>query len=211
MKVFIVGQPKSGRTTVAQQLGRSLHGIDGADWFYVNTMDWVKNTFRAPNQNEKGHQYIEECHNYLLNRLQINPNLITDNFSESIKAIDKIKISGLNYNLVVDGVLNPRDFCQVFDYNKDMVVFLNRTDNDSDIQDYESIGVSVIRDYCFWLASANLLSKPQWIEYNFKMTGDDSDFVRELGSKNSIYIIKSIGRVISHLINLVGSKNDFSR
>jgi hypothetical protein len=65
--------------------------------------------------------------------------------------------------------------------------------------DHENIGVSVIRDYCFWLSSASLINKSNWLEYNFRIPGEDSEFIKNLGSKNSVFIVKSIKKAISHL------------
>jgi hypothetical protein len=80
-----------------------------------------------------------------------------------------------------------------------MVVFLNRTDNAEEFKDSESIAVSVMRDYCFWMSAASLLPKDRWLEYNFKIPGDDSDFIKKLGSKNSVFLAKSLTKAISHL------------
>jgi hypothetical protein len=82
---------------------------------------------------------------------------------------------------------------------EDFIVFLNRTNNEVDLKDYENIGVSVMRDYCFWLSSANNLDKNNWFEYNFNIPGEESDWVKSLGHKNSVFIVKSINKVISHL------------
>ena len=206
MKIFIVGLPKSGRTTVAQQLVHELiqerFNPRGLKCFYLGAMDWIKNTFRTQSYGETSEQFNEEYHNYLINRLQNNPDIVISNLLESICSLEN-QAQGHKCNWVIDGIVSPRDFCRLFDYNQDVVVFLNRTDSELNAQDYESIGVSVMRDYCFWLASANLLSKPRWIEYNFKIPGEHSDSVKTLGSKNSVFIVKSIDKVIDHLVGLV--------
>lgn len=200
MKVFIVGLPQSGKTTVAQKITSSL----GDNWSCINSIDWVKKTFRNREQNEKLDQYEEEYHYYLISRLRNNPNLIIDNIKETLISLNK---SSLDSNLVIEGIFSPKDFSYLFDYNNDIVVFLNRTDNGSDIKDYEAIGISVMRDYCFWLSSAELLSKKHWLEYNFKMDDNYSDVVKTLGSKNSVYIVKAIDGVIRHLVSYLQEEN----
>lgn len=47
----------------------------------------------------------------------------------------------------------------------------------------------------------------KWIEYNFKMSGEENDFVKELGSKNKVFIIRSLTKVIPHFIEEI--KNIF--
>ena len=87
---------------------------------------------------------------------------------------------------------------------------MNRVDNESDFKDHENIGVSVIRDYCFWMSSAGLIKKTHWLEYNFRVNDDKSDFVKAMGARNSVFIVKSIRRAISHLTESLAEliKND---
>lgn len=187
MKIFIVGLPGSGRTSVAKHLSNQ------ENFRYVDATGWVKSTFRDRNPDEHIQQYNDEYHHYLMHRMKINPNLFINN------AIETIKSHPGNHIFVIDGVNSPRDLAQLFDYNNDFIVFLNRTDSEPDFRDYENVGLSVMRDYCFWLSSAVLLPKERWLEYNFKIPGEDSEFVKPLGSKNSVFIVRSINRVYSHL------------
>jgi hypothetical protein len=50
------------------------------------------------------------------------------------------------------------------------------------------------------MSAAGVLNKDRWLEYNFKIPGEDSDFVKAMGAQNSVFIVKSINKVISHLI-----------
>jgi len=197
MKIFIIGLPQSGKSTVSKQLVLRSSG----EWFHISSAAWLKHTFRAQLPNENDSQFNEEYHSYVINRLKDNPNVIVDNTHDSISSIGKLYDS--KYNWIIDGIFSPRDFCRLFDYNTDVVVFLNRTDGEMDAQDYESIGVSVMRDYCFWLSSANMLPKSRWLEYNFKIPGEKSDSMKVLGSKNTVYIFKSIENVIDHLVDYI--------
>lgn len=190
MKIFVVGMPQSGRTTVTKAL------CQADNYRYIDAHSWVRSTFREKKVGEKPELYEDEFHSWFTNRLKINPQLITDNVQNTINAYGP-EDDKLVY--VIDGILSPRDFTRMFDYNKDMVIFLNRTGNDAEYKDYENIGVSVMRDYCFWLSSADLLPKERWLEYNFSIPGVESDWVKGLGHKNSVFIVKSINRVISHI------------
>jgi hypothetical protein len=188
MNIFIVGMPESGRTTVAKALCQSK------DYRHIHATSWVKSTFRDQKVGEKPQQYHDEYHTWVTNRLKNHPDMIIHNIYDSIDAYDsEVK------NFVIDGIFSPRDFTQAFDYNKDIVIFLNRINNAAEYKDYENIGVSVIKDYCFWLSSADLLPKTRWLEYNFQIPGEESTFVKSLGSKNSVFIVKSINSAIEHI------------
>jgi len=191
MKIFVVGMPKSGRTTVSKALSQI------AGYRRIDASSWVKDSFRDQLADEHDQQYHDELHIWLTNRMKNHPNMIADNVRESIAAYNRHAEDDCIF--VVDGIVSPRDFTNLFDINKDIVVFLNRTNNQEEYKDYESIGVSVMRDYCFWLSSADLIEKNRWFEYNFTIPGDDSNYVKNLGHKNSVFIVRSISKVISHL------------
>lgn len=188
MKIFIVGLPRSGRTTVAKAL------VEAHSYQYIDAMSWVRSTFREINKGEHPHQYEDEYQQYLTKRMNVNPWFVTDHIYEMMK------VEGDEETIfVVDGIASPRDFTTLFDYRQDVVVFLNRTDSDHEFRDHESIGISTIRDYCFWMTAAGLIDKKRWLEYNFRIPGEDSDHIKVMGAQNSVFIVKSIKRVISHL------------
>jgi len=198
MKIFIIGLPKSGRTTVSKALVEA-HGFE-----YIDATSWVRSTYRDRKEGEHPHQYEDEYQAYLTKRMMVNPWFISDHVREMMKVVGKEYT-----NFVIDGIISPKDFSVLFDYREDVAVFLNRTDNEHEYRDHENIGVSVIRDYCFWMSAAGVLSKDRWLEYNFKIPGEDSDFVKAMGAQNSVFITKSINKVIAHLIErLKGSPQD---
>lgn len=191
MKVFLIGMPESGRTTVAQALCQdpSFQFID---------FSWVKGSFRAQLVGEHPEQYHDAYHQWFINRLKDNPSLCSDSALNAIAAYEQGRSPSHHY--VIDGINSPKDFITLFDYNQDFAVFLNRTDHQEvKVKDYENIGVSVIRDYCFWLSSADLLPRDRWLEYNFKMIGGAIDRFRSMGSKNSVFILGTLNRAIDHL------------
>lgn len=189
MNIFLIGLPKSGRTTMAKAITES------GTHKYIDAASWVKATFRERQPKEPLQQYLDEYYSYLAKRLNANPYFVMDNVYDLMKSYEEEKLP-----FIVDGLFSPKDFVHLFDYRADVVVFLNRTDNEGEHhRDQDAIGVSCIRDYCFYLASANLLPRNRWLEYNFKIPGEDTDFVKQLGSKNSVFIVKCLRRAISHL------------
>lgn len=189
MKIFIIGLPKSGRTSISRAVAEA-HGYG-----YIDATSWVRSTYRERKEDEHPHQYEDEYQQYLTKRMMVNPWFITDHVHEMMKVNQNETV------FVIDGVASPKDFSTLFDFRKDIVVFLNRTDNDFEHRDHESIGISVIRDYCFWMSAAGVLSKDRWLEYNFKVPGEDSDYVKQMGAQNSVFIVKSINKVLDHLVD----------
>lgn len=194
MKIFIVGIPYSGRTTVSKAL------LEGEKYQYIDASSWIKNTFRDQKAGEHIQQYLESYHEYLTKRIQANPLFAIENVLDSIKAY-----KDHNNVFIIDGVNSPKDFIHLFDVNKDIVVFLNRIDNSEEFKDSEIIAVSVIRDYCVWMATAGLLQPHRWLEYNFKIPGDNTESlpIKKMGAKNSVFLSKSIANTISHLTQML--------
>ena len=190
MKVFILGFPKSGKTTIAKHIS----SLD--EFVYIDASSWIKLTFRNKFQDEKDESYHEQYHHFLAARTKAAPLFCVNNVLDIIKTTGKHKF-------IIDGIFSPKDLVHLFDVNEDIIVFLNRTDNDESFKDSDNIAVSVMRDYCYWLSSAGLLEKKRWIEYNFKIPGEKSDIIKELGSKNTVFIAKSIDKVMSHLKELI--------
>lgn len=185
MKIFIIGLPKSGRTTVAHAVAAHLQA------YHIDAMSWIKAAFRGQQQGEHVQHYEDSYDHFLSIRRLANPSLTINHVKDLLKDHEQDKV------VVIDGISSPKDFAELFDYKQDIVIFLNRTGSDIEFKDHENIGVSVMRDYCFWMASAGLLPKNRWLEFNFKIPGEAGDFVKELGSKNSVFIVRGIDKVIS--------------
>lgn len=187
MKIFIMGLPKSGRTTVA----RSLSEMN--DFFYIDASIPAKRLFM--DKFPEGKLRDDDYHDLIIDTLKVN--------RFYIDIVSGITAAYPNEIPVIDGIFSVKDFSYLFDPANDIVVFLNRLDNDVELRDYEDIALSVSRDYCFWLSSTNLLDKKRWFEFNFKMVCEDSPKIRTLGSKNTVFIVKTIERVTEHLSGIV--------
>jgi hypothetical protein len=194
MKVFIIGMPESGRTTVAQSL------CQNDKFVYVDASAWLKDSFRPQRDEEHPEQYHDAYHHWYLNRVKENRNLTVEHVLGTMSGYD----NGDKLTWIIDGVNSPHDFPALFDHNKDFVVFLNRTDNQEvKIKDYETIGTSVIRDYCFWLSAGGMLPRERWYEYNFKIVGGIIEKFKAMGSKNSVFIVGSLDKVVEHLKSII--------
>lgn len=194
MKIIIIGLPKSGRTTVAKALSHqpSSHCISG--------FEWIKGTFRNQGAIETNEDYEKELHLFVKDRLKIKPYLFVDNIYDVMDAshIEKYE------KFIIDGLNSPRDFINLFDYNNDVIIFLNRTDTPDFIESYDQLAINVIRDYCLWLGTMDLLPKERWLEFNFSIPGDSqSDFSKKLGQKNTVIITKSIDKTIAMIKDLL--------
>lgn len=184
--------PESGRTTVAKSL------CQDTSFIYVDASGWLKDSFRPQREGEHPEQYHDAYHHWYLNRVKENKTLTVNHVNSTIAAY------GSESHWVIDGINSPHDFPNLFDYNQDFVVFLNRTDNQEvKIKDYETIGTSVIRDYCFWLSSGGMLPKDRWHEYNFKIVGGVIEKFKAMGSKNSVFIVGSLDKVVEHLKGVI--------
>ena len=95
---------QSGRTTIAKALVEE-------GYHYINSSDWVKTTFRPQYPNEDNEQYNSEYQKFYFNRLKINPYLCIDNTLDVIEAIGK------DNKFVIDGIENPKDFIQLFNFS----------------------------------------------------------------------------------------------
>lgn len=194
MNIYVIGMPGSGRSTISKAI------CNGGDYKYIDATAWIKSKFRDKNMGEHQNQYLDDYHQWLSDQIKSDPSIFIDKIYKDMTnewESDRKE----NINFIIDGLYNPKDFSHLFNYNKDIVIFLNRTDNETEYKDYENIGVSVIRDYCYWMSAAGFITKQHWLEYNFKINEAPSDHIKSLGSKNSVFIIKSISNVIKHLEN----------
>jgi len=188
MKVFILGLSQCGKTTVAKALAES------PDAFSITVSSWLKSNFRLRSVNEEQEDFEKARNEFLAIGLKRDANLIADSveITMSMHSDFNPKIK----KFIIDGVTSPRDFTKLFNYNEDVAIFLNRVDNPSETTDHDGIGQNVIRDYCLWLSTMGLLPKERWTEYNYRMPGEESDFVKELSSRNVVTITKNINKAI---------------
>lgn len=201
MKVFVLGLPSSGRTTVANRISKET-----GRYHYINCSSIIKSLFRPQSVGEKDEIYEQELFEFYNNVLKVNPNICLDNINSTIKAFEKfgentgkLGLGALECNFIIDGIINPYDFVHLLDYNKDVVIFLNRTDSTSSYRDHEGVAVNVMRDYCLYLSTVSLMPRNRWLEYNLKIPGEESNFIKQLGKHNTVTITKSLNSAVEHI------------
>lgn len=179
MKVFLIGMPQSGRTTVGQALN-----LPGFKYLHLSSF-----------LNTNNHNSADDYHSSVLDLMKSHPDRFINEY--------KLHTHDFINNFIVEGLVSPKDFTSLFNYNEDVVVFLNRMDHNPDTRDYQNIAIAIMRDYCFWLSAANLLPKSRWLEFNFKTPGGYDPYIKTMGYKNSVYSVKSLNSVIVNLRKLL--------
>lgn len=195
MKVFIIGLPQSGRTSVAKHLSKD------ADFHTIEIGAYLKNIFKRSFSGPE-EDFCDKYKEFIANILKNDSKFYKENLRYLKNSIKLAKKNGVK-NFVIEDLVGPMDFIKLFNYNEDIVVFLNRLDNPSVANEQENICLSLIKDYCLWLVTMSCLDKDRWIEYNFKSTYSTDNTVKTMGVHNSIFILKSFEGVASHLSDIL--------
>lgn len=185
MNIFIIGVVESYREVIAQDLS------DDDRFYHISISNWLENSFRSRRTNERKEDYEQEYLDYYLSRVKLDSEFCSNFIFDTQKAIKKD-------NCIITGIMNPADFTSSFSTNKDVVVFLNRQDSDPP-SSHDGVAINVIRDYCLYLALLGRLPRERYIEYNYKVSGEESDHVKQTGKYNSVFIVKSFKKLINHL------------
>src|SRR5271165_3589483 len=108
MKVFIIGASKSGRTAVAKAIAE-----DSYRYHYIAGSDFIESTFRPRYKQEDIEIYNQNLFNYSVNRLKLDPLFYINNVFDTIESVK-------DTHFIIDGIINPKDFIHLFDYNVDV-------------------------------------------------------------------------------------------
>lgn len=135
--VFLIGSTKVGKTTLAWTICFETSGIDLVP---VQASKWIKEQYNETN--------FPSYSEYVAFLTKKSREFLTDDPDCAIKRI-KQSFNGNGGGCLIEGVRNPRDFMHLFDYRKDLVVFLSR-DGMEIINEFEE-GIEVIKQYVKWL------------------------------------------------------------
>ncbi len=146
MKIFLIAYSHVGKSTLGELL---VDNIDNSVLFGASS--WVRESCLKNSS-------VEEMTTYAKNILSVNP-WYSINYIKN--KIDPEKIS------IIDGVRNPFDFTHLFDYTKDIVIFLSRA-GVGPSSSFEKTGILSIRSYIEFLLSEDFISKNRAIKIHFK-------------------------------------------
>lgn len=135
-KVFIIGNSKSGKTTLADMLS------GGAD--FVSASEWVRNIAPCQTENQSKEEYIEFLGKFSVEQLQKDIDIAIKFMQNKLSNNLKLPKSNGNHFQIIEGIRNPRDFAHLYTKN-DLVIFLYKQDNNF-ISEFEK-SISIIQDH----------------------------------------------------------------
>ncbi|MEE3717647.1 AAA family ATPase [Tumidithrix elongata RA019] len=137
MKFIVIGQSQSGKTTLAQHIAQT-YGFQ-----HISASDWVKQVWQLSVEDFASREdYIKAITEYSLEYLRKYPNACIDYIRDRLDYSDKT---------VIDGIRNPHDFVNLFDWRSDRCLYLNYQCNPIPTNSFER-GLSVIQTYLHLVA-----------------------------------------------------------
>lgn len=135
--VFFIGPTKVGKSTLAWTLC-----FETPDVYLVpvQASKWIKEQYSAAS--------FASYPEYVAFLTQKSRELLAKDPDCAVKRI-KQSFNCCGGGCLIEGVRNPRDFMQLFDYRKDLVVFLSR--NGMEVVNEFEEGIEVIKQYVKWL------------------------------------------------------------
>jgi len=161
MNIFILGKSGVGKTPLAKHLAEVYH------MNYVKASEYFRSTYHSKESDRN--KFIQGITTYSQKEL-------SNNYRVNIDYLSPL------HNSVIEGIRNPIDFSNLFDFNKDIAIFLN-TQNELLSTSFEN-GIYCIQSILKWSVSQNITPSDHVISYSF-----DSFY----GKENSLeYIIKEL-------------------
>jgi hypothetical protein len=146
MKIFVIGYSGIGKSPFTNKLLTRLPTAQ-----LITASEWVRSKFEVGTSAEVLTAYSKE-------QLKTNPNSCVSFINQKYDFDNKITI--------IEGIRNPYDFNRLFDYTKDIVVFLSRESLVSRTS-FEENGISAIKAYINFLLAESLLEKTRVLYIHF--------------------------------------------
>jgi shikimate kinase len=146
MKIFVIGYSGIGKSPFTNKLLAKF-----ADAQLISASEWVRSKFEPGTSAEVLTLYSKE-------QLKNNPNSCVSFITQKYDLDNKITI--------IEGIRNPYDFNRLFDYTKDIVIFLSREGLVS-MTSFEENGVLAIKTYTNFLLLESMLEKSRVLYIHF--------------------------------------------
>ena len=140
MKIFVIGNSGVGKTPLSKEI-ENRYGFK-----YISASRKIKTLIPSKILTLKKidrKKYTNEITAFSLSLLRKDPFIIINDLR-------------MEDNVVIDGIRNPRDFINLFNPNKDKVVFVSKEKTEIKSTIFEK-GIIVIKEYIKWLEENNLL------------------------------------------------------
>lgn len=146
MKIFLIGFSGLGKTPLNKLLVTAMPGAQ-----LISASEWVRS--QCPPT-----ATVAELTAFSNSNLARNPRSCIDFIASKYNLDDGISI--------IDGIRNPFDFTNLFDYTKDVVIFLYRV-GIYPKSSFEEKGILAIQKYVEFLRSENLVPKTRAFKIAF--------------------------------------------
>lgn len=152
VKIFVLGSVGSCKTPFSKMIGERL-GINQV----ISVSNWLNtlhNDSKLLNKQERFQVLTDLTIHELRKDKDSCVNYIKQNFS-------------LSEPCIIEGLVNPNDFIQLFEPTKDIAIFLTREDNPYTTNFYEK-GIILISHFVDWIAQTSLLDLEKRLNFMFK-------------------------------------------
>ena len=171
MKLFIIGQSRSGKTTLAKHIAHTCH------LRHISASNWVKQVWHLSEQDFPSREaYIQAITDYSLEYLRKSPHACVDYIRQQLQQ----PLTSPQFCTIIDGIRNPYDFVNLFDQQRDRCLHLVYLSNPIATNNFEQ-GLTVIQAYLDWLLTNHLIQPHQATNLTFQ-TFDRADYNTALAS-----------------------------
>lgn len=160
MNIFIIGNSKSGKSTLSSLMASDL------GYKVVSAGGWVREAFADKTPSRK------EMDDYSCETFKHNPNACIEYIMEQI---------GNESNVIIEGIRNPRDF--MFLYQPEDIVIFIKLNPIVEESDFETKGINAIQAYLEFISLTSEINKTDMIID----TSVDGDTVKYAATMEQVY------------------------
>lgn len=147
MKIFVIGQSGTGKTPIAAKISEAL------SFNHVKASEYFRKTFTG--HSDDRNEFTKMITEYSAHVLKENPYVNIDYLKDKLQG-----------NCVVEGVRNPIDFSNLFEFGKDKIIFLEYRNNPILKTDFEN-GLDIIESIMSWAQQQGIVSENDFIRIQF--------------------------------------------